>query len=298
MARVREYRKDKVKTPTTVGSVLWAGFKWIAYVLMILCAFSFVFVFAWTFMNSFKTAIGYAEDTFFLPEVWDFDNYAKVLREMQYKSYGLFEMLGNSVILIALGVINAMVWPQFAGYAMARFEFPGRKIIEAAVYVAMIIPIIGTTSTVMQIKMALGLYDTFLGEFLFGSGALGMGSIMYTTLYRGLPAAYAEAAYIDGAGEWRVFLNIYYPQSVPLMLIFVIQGAIGTWNDYMGPYLMLPTHPTLALGLHEMQQRFVHFGGDYPVMFAGLILAMAPVLIVYSIFADKIMGNTAMGALK
>ena len=58
MARVREYRKDKIKTPTTVGSVLWAGFKWIAYVLMILCAFSFVFVFAWTFLNSFKTAIG------------------------------------------------------------------------------------------------------------------------------------------------------------------------------------------------------------------------------------------------
>ena len=291
-------RKDRVKTSITAGSVFWQIFKWISYVFMVLCALSFVFVFVWLLINSLKTASGYASNSFALPVEWDFQNYVLVLEQMTYKNHNLFQLLGNSLILVAINVVNSMTWPQFAGYACARYEFPGRKIIEAAVYVSMIIPIIGATSSVMQIKMNLGLYDTFLGEFLFTSGGFGMGSILYSTLYRGMPKAYAEAAYIDGASEWRVFLSIYYPQSFPMMMIFVIQGVIATWNDYVGPYLMLPSHPTLALGLQEMQQRFVHFGGDQPIMFAGTVIVMVPVLVIYALFADKIMGNTAMGALK
>lgn len=295
---MRTMRKDRIKTSVTVGSVTWEIFKWFSYVVMILAALSFVFIFVWLVINSLKTTSDYAANSFTLPEMWDWKNYVQVISELHYKGYNIFQLLGNSLTLILLSTINTMIWPQFAGYACARFDFPGKKIIESAVYIAMIIPIIGATNSFIQIKLALGLYDTFLGEFLFGSGGLGMGSILYATLYRGLPSAYAEAAYIDGAGEWRVFLNIYYPQSVPMMLIFIVQGIIATWNDYVGPYIMLPTHPTIALGLQEMQARFVWFGGDQPIMFAGTVVVLVPVLIIYAIFSDKIMGNTAMGALK
>lgn len=295
---MRTMRKDRIKTSVTVGSVTWEIFKWFSYVVMILAALSFVFIFVWLVINSLKTTSDYAANSFTLPEMWDWKNYVQVISELHYKGYNIFQLLGNSLTLILLSTINTMIWPQFAGYACARFDFPGKKIIESAVYIAMIIPIIGATNSLIQIKLALGLYDTFLGEFLFGSGGLGMGSILYATLYRGLPSAYAEAAYIDGAGEWRVFLNIYYPQSVPMMLIFIVQGIIATWNDYVGPYIMLPTHPTIALGLQEMQARFVWFGGDQPIMFAGTVVVLVPVLIIYAIFSDKIMGNTAMGALK
>ena len=295
---MRTMRKDRIKTSVTVGSVTWEIFKWFSYVVMILAALSFVFIFVWLVINSLKTTSDYAANSFTLPEMWDWKNYVQVISELHYKGYNIFQLLGNSLTLILVSTINTMIWPQFAGYACARFDFPGKKIIESAVYIAMIIPIIGATNSFIQIKLALGLYDTFLGEFLFGSGGLGMGSILYATLYRGLPSAYAEAAYIDGAGEWRVFLNIYYPQSVPMMLIFIVQGIIATWNDYVGPYIMLPTHPTIALGLQEMQARFVWFGGDQPIMFAGTVVVLVPVLIIYAIFSDKIMGNTAMGALK
>ena len=295
---MRTMRKDRIKTSVTVGSVTWEIFKWFSYVVMILAALSFVFIFVWLVINSLKTTSDYAANSFTLPEMWDWKNYVQVISELHYKGYNIFQLLGNSLTLILLSTINTMIWPQFAGYACARFDVPGKKIIESAVYIAMIIPIIGATNSFIQIKLALGLYDTFLGEFLFGSGGLGMGSILYATLYRGLPGAYAEAAYIDGAGEWRVFLNIYYPQSVPMMLIFIVQGIIATWNDYVGPYIMLPTHPTIALGLQEMQARFVWFGGDQPIMFAGTVVVLVPVLIIYAIFSDKIMGNTAMGALK
>lgn len=295
---MREIRKDRIKTDVTVGSVAWDIFKWLSYVIMILAALSFVFIFIWLAINSLKTTSDYAKNSFTLPEMWDWKNYAQVIDQLTYRNHNIFQLLGNSLMLILLGTINTMIWPQFAGYACARFDFPGKKIIEGAVYVAMIIPIIGATSSVIQIKMALGLYDSFLGEFLFGSGGLGMGSILYATLYRGMPSAFAEAAYIDGAGEWRVFLSIYYPQSIPMMMIFVVQGVIAIWNDYMTPYVMLPSHPTIALGLQEMQARFVHFGGDQPIMFAGTVLVLVPVLVIYAIFADKIMGNTAFGSLK
>lgn len=295
---MRTIRKDRIKTSVTVGSVIWDICKWLTYVIMILAALSFVFIFIWLLLNALKTSSDYASNSFTLPAMWDWENFKLVIDQMTYRNHNIFQLLGNSLIYILITTVNAMIWPQFAGYACARFEFPGKKIIESAVYVAMVIPIIGATSSAMQIRMSLGLYDNWLGTFIFGSGGLGMGSVLYATLYRGMPSAFAEAAYIDGAGEWRVFASIYYPQSFPMMMIFIVQGVIAAWNDYMGPYMMLPSHPTIALGLQEMQARFVHFGGDQPIMFAGTVIVLVPVLVIYSIFADKIMGNTAFGSLK
>ena len=62
-------------------------------------------------------------------------------------------------------------------------------------------------------------------------------------------------------------------------MILVIQTFITVWNDFMTGYLYLPSHPTLALGLQQMQAQFVDYGNDYPVMFAGIILAMIPDLV-------------------
>ena len=298
MTKGKTTHKHHRTSPCTIESVLWLIIKVLIYVFMVFCAGTFLFGFVWILINSFKTAPDYMANVFGLPAEWDFDNFRQVLTNLSYKGHSLFAMLKNSLILVAFSVINTMIWPQFAGYAMARFQFPGRKLLEMLVYATMVIPVIGTASSLIQVQTVLGIYDTFFAQWLFGTAGLGFTQILLMTFYRGLPSAYAEAAYIDGAGEWRVFLSIYYPQSKPLLLIQIIQGIIVTWNDYMGPYLMLPSHPTLAIGLQQMQAQFVDFGNDYPVMFAGIILAILPILIIYLIFSDKIMNNMALGALK
>ena len=295
---MKAYKKNKIKVPLTFGGVVWQSIKWFVYGVMLLAAVSFIFMFIWILLNSFKTGIEYSENVFNISKTMDLENYKQVLDNLNFKGHGLYGMLANSIILVLWNVFATMVFPHIAAYPLARFDFKGKKLLESVIWISMVVPIIGGSSSTMWFLNAIGLYDNFLGVFLLNAGGLGFGQIMLTAFYRGVSTTYAEAAYMDGATEWTVFTKIYYPQAMPLALIFVVQTVITTWNDYMTGYMYLPSHPTLALGLQQMQAQFVDFGADYPVMFAGIVLAMIPVLTVYFAFSDKITNNSSLGAMK
>lgn len=291
-------KKNKIKVPLTPGTVVWKILKAILYVVMVFAALTFIFPFIWMLMNSFKTGIEYSENVFNLSKVFDWENYKQVMENLSYKNHGLFGMLWNSVKLVLWSAFATLVFPHLAAYPLARFDFKGKKVLETAIWISMVVPIIGAGSSTMWFLNASGLYDTFIGVFLLSAGGLGFSQILLTSFYRGIAPAYAEAAYMDGASEFLVFRKIYYPQALPLTFIFLVQSVIAVWNDYMTGYMYLPSHPTLALGLQQMQAQFVDFGADYPVMFAGIILAMIPVLAVYFAFSDQITNNTSLGAMK
>lgn len=291
-------KKNKIRVPLTPGTAVWKVLKSILYVLMVFAALSFIFPFVWMLINSFKTGIEYSENVFNFSKVFDWENYKQVMENLSYKNHGLFGMLWNSVKLVLWSAFATLVFPHLAAYPLARFNFRGKKVLETAIWISMVVPIIGAGSSTMWFLNATGLYDTFIGVFLLSAGGLGFSQILLTSFYRGIAPAYAEAAYMDGASEFLVFRKIYYPQAMPLTLIFLVQAVITVWNDYMTGYMYLPNHPTLALGLQQMQAQFVDFGADYPVMFAGIILAMIPVLAVYFAFSDQITNNSSLGAMK
>ncbi len=287
-----------MKTKITPGSLAWKVFKWITYCFMVFFSLTFVGIFVWVLMNSFKTAPDFMQNTLGLPQIkWDYQNYFDIF-EFEYKNNNLLQMLGNTVIMIAINVICTISFPVMAGYVFGRMEFKGRAKFEAFLYVLMTIPVIGGASAQLKFLSALNLYDSYLGLFILQSGAFGSGMLILTSLFRGLPSAYAEAAYMDGAGEFTVFFKIYYPQAIPLLSINVISGIIAVWNDYMTAYIFLPTHPTIALGLQQLQRTADVHGSDYPLMFAGIILTMLPVFILFSFIAKNIFNSKDIGALK
>lgn len=294
----RKNKANTIRVPLTPSMAIWKVIKTIIYIFMVFCALSFAGSLIWVLYNSFKTAPDYMADSFGLPKEFDWGNYGQILRNLEYKGHGLFAMLGNSMILVAWSTFMCISIPHMAAYTLARFDFKGKGLIQGAIYLSMVVPVIGAASSQMWFLQSTGLYDNFLGIFLLQSGGLGFGQIMLTSFYKGIAPAYAEAAYMDGASEWTVFTYIYYPQAKGITMILVIQNFIGVWNDFMTGYLYLPSHPTLALGLQQMQAQFVDYGNDYPVMFAGVILAMIPVLGLYLSFSENIMTGAAIGSLK
>lgn len=291
-------KEKQIKRTLTPADAVWSVVKAILYAVMFLCAISFVLAFIWILINSVKTGSEYLEDVFKPSKEFDIANYSQVLTNLKFKGYGLFGMLGNSLILIIWNVIVCLTFPHMAAYVLARFDFKFGRILEAVIFASMVIPVVGTSSSTMWFLNFTGLFDNFLGIFILQAAGLGFGQIMLTNFYRGVSTAYAEAAYIDGASEWHVFTRIYYPQAKSITMITVITAVINAWNDYMTGYLYLPSHPTLALGLQQMQATFVDFGNDYPVMFAGIILSMIPVLILYFRFSNQILNNMSVGAMK
>jgi ABC-type glycerol-3-phosphate transport system permease component len=106
-----------------------------------------------------------------------------------------------------------------------------------------------------------------------------------------------EAAKIDGANFYQIYFKIMRQQASPLALTLGLLLFINKWNDYMSPLLYLPEKPTLATGLYRYQT-IVERNGNYPVLFAGLFMCLLPILIIFSIFSDKMMNNINIGGLK
>lgn len=291
-------RDFKIKTKLTPGAVVWNVVEVAIYIFMFLCAVSFIFAFAWILINSFKTAPEYMENTFDFSKSFDWQNYVEVLTKLKFKGYGLFGMLGNSLIMVAWAIFSTMTFPHMAAYVLARYDFKFGKLLETIVYVSLIIPVVGSASSTMWFLNRTGLFDNFIGVFILQTTGLGFNQILLTNFFRGVAKEYSEAAYLDGASEWQVFTKIYYPQAKSLTLINVILTFINVWNDYMTSYLYLPSHPTLALGLQQLQAQFVDYGNDYPVMFAGVVLTTIPIMIMYMKFSDTIINNMAVGAMK
>ncbi len=287
-----------MKTKNTPGTIAWKTSKTVIYIAMSFFAITFVTIFVWVLINSLKTAPDYMQNTLGLPKIkWDFQNYIDIFK-FEYKNNNLLQMLLNTVVMIGISIFCTLTFPVMAGYVFGRMEFKGRKKFEEFLYVLMTIPIIGGASAQLKFLSALNLYDTYFGLFLLQSGAFGGGMLILASFFRGLPSAYAEAAYIDGAGEFTVFLKIYYPQALPLLSINIISSIIAVWNDYMTAYIFLPTHPTIALGLQQLQRTADVRGSDYPLMFAGIVLTMIPVFILFGFIAKNIFNSKDIGALK
>ena len=124
-----------------------------------------------------------------------------------------------------------------------------------------------------------------------------MGFLMYYSAFRNISRTYSEAAMMDGAGYWRIFLQILVPQAKNLVAAQWVMGFIGTWNDFAGPYLFLPSHPTLGVGVKEISDK-VDLGHSYPELFANIVLMLIPMLVLYFAFQKKIMAVSLGGGIK
>jgi multiple sugar transport system permease protein len=109
-------------------------------------------------------------------------------------------------------------------------------------------------------------------------------------------STYIDAARIDGAGECRIFLQICVPMAKGALVATMVILAINNWNDYYTPYMYLPSMKTLSIGLQELALTVSQL--DRPKLFAGMVVAVTPLLIVFIAMRDVIIENTISGGLK
>ena len=107
-----------------------------------------------------------------------------------------------------------------------------------------------------------------------------------------------EAAKIDGASDFRIFVQIILPMAKGPMVAVTILTLIGLWNDYLTPSIYLPKQPTIAYGIYLMQSTMVETKGQYPLFFATIVLTMIPIILIFVLFNKTIMENTSVGGLK
>ncbi len=260
-------------------------------VLFSLYAATLLFPLVWILFNSVKTK---ADFNFRMWEITPlkWSNYAEI-----FERYNIVEMFINSIILcLTVPTVNMFSACALA-YGTAKFKFKGNTLLYYMGMSTMFIYVGGTLPITYKLMNDLYLYDTHLGFILLNSGGLGFTFIMLHSVYVNVSHVYSDAALIDGAGQWRIFVTIITPQISSVVIAFWVLSFIGVWNDYATQFLYMPSWPTLAVGLYEIRGD-AEYSQDFPLLFATMIVIIAPIILMFALFQEQIMASRMGGGVK
>ena len=277
------------------------------FVLFFIYAASLLLPLVYLFINSFQPKLDYYNNlgeygnAFALPRTWMWQNYVTAFENMDmYDSYGnrigLPIMFFNSFWYVIASVFLNIAGCCFTGYALSKYSFVGKRAMYAVIIFTMTIPIVGSTGASFKLMTDLGIYNTpfFLVTAFCG---FGFNFLILYGFFKNLSWNYAEAVFIDGGGHFTVFFKVMLPMTRAPIITLAVMAAISSWNDYNTPLLYMPDYPTVASGLYKIKVSFSRFG-DTPAYFAGLLLSIIPVLVLFSCCSGIIMKNFTMGGLK
>ena len=182
-------------------------------------------------------------------------------------------------------------------YVCARYAFKFSGVVYGAVIVAMILPVVGSLPSEIAMARAVGIYDKIWGMWLMRANFLGMYFLVFHEMFKAIPASYSEAATIDGANDFQILWKIGFPLARNTFMTCFLLNFVTLWNDYQISTVYLPTHPTLAEGVHWMQQG-AQIGSTSPIALAGVFVLMLPILVLFLCFHKRLMGNLTIGGVK
>lgn len=279
-------------------------FSWIVFAFLSLLTLSFIIVYFWGIMTSFKSILEF--DTIGnivgFPKQWSFENFIFVFSNFRItlsgKVFYLENMILNSV-LYAVGCAFIQTAVQcIVAYLVAKFSFKFSSMIYWVVIITMTIPVVGTDISTIQILQNIGLYDSMIGMFVLKFNFLGAYFLVFYATFRSLPNDYAGAAYVDGAGEFGVLIHIILPMIANMFFTIFLLNMIAYWNDYRTPLLYMPNNPTLSYGIQWLStsplQEFAHT----TVRLASCIIMVIPIIVVFVAFKNRIMNKVSLGGIK
>ncbi|WP_435864582.1 carbohydrate ABC transporter permease [Streptomyces phaeochromogenes] len=263
--------------------------------MLILWAFMVVLPLLWAVMTSFKTDKEIFSSPWALPDSLHFDNWSRAWTEANMSDYFL-----NTIIVVGFSLLGTMLLGSMAAYVLARFDFPGNRFIYFLFIGGMSFPIILALVPLFYVMQNLALLNTLPGLILVYIGySLPFTVFFMTAFFRTLPTSVAEAAFVDGASHTRTFFQVMLPMAKPGLISITIFNFLGQWNQYMLP-TVLNTEPDNKVLTQGLVQLAVSQGykGDWSGLFAGLVMAMLPVLAAYIVFQRQVVQGLTAGALK
>ncbi|NMA06067.1 MAG: carbohydrate ABC transporter permease [Acholeplasmataceae bacterium] len=275
--------------------------RYVVFIIFAIYAFTLIFPFAWMFINSLKTNQEFFTNIWALPKKLNFGNYVRVVTDFSVTrptgTFNIIHMFLISIFVTIVGTVLNLFISASAAYVIAKYKFPGSTFIYSLAVFVLIVPVVGTLPSQYLLMQRLGLYNTFLGLFVLYSGGFGFNFLLLYGAFKNISWTYAEAAFMDGAGDFTVFFKVMLPLAKPTITALSVIHAIGVWNDYVTPSIYLKNYPTLAVGLRHLTATMLARGA-YAEMFASMIVAVLPIIIVFVIFQKTIMENTIVGGLK
>ena len=258
------------------------------YIALIIGSLIMIFPFIWMILTAFKTNAEVLQvPPTILPKNWDFASFTKVLDLLPFGNLYL-----NTGLMILFRVVCAVLFSSMAGFAFAKLDFKGKNILFTLVIIQQMIP--GQIFIIPQYEIVagLGMTDTIF-SLVFPGLVSAFGTFFLRQAYLGIPDEIAEAAYLDGCNRWQTFTKVMFPLTKASVAALSVFTAVFSYADLIWP-LVANTNinsTTLSAGLSTLNSMF---STNYPVLMAGSLFAMLPMVVLYLIFQKQFIEGVAM----
>jgi len=245
--------------------------------------------FLWMLLGSFKTQGELLQRPItWWPEQATLDNYSRWLTQLDYGQFFF-----NSLVVVA----GNIVFCSMVAYALAKLDFPGKRVLFGLVLLMLMVPGVVTLVPMFVLVANMGLVNTYPALILpFLAGPLGV--FLMRQFILGVPDALLEAARIDGAGEFRIFLRVVMPQCGPAIATLAILTFLGSWNNFLWPLVVAQTEQMytlpVALSLYSVGSNGTYYG----LLMAGSVLVVTPILILFLFLQRYFVQGITMTGLK
>ena len=262
------------------------------HIILILGSVMMIFPFFWMIVTSFKT-IG--ESVMIPPTLWP-SSWAPVQYQEVLRVLPMGKLYYNTLLLIFLRVVCAVVFSSMAAYAFAKLKFPFKGLLFFIVITQQMLPSqVYIIPQYLQLNAMKMLNTQF--ALLYPGLVSAFGTFFLRQFYISLPNELQEAALIDGCNIGQVFLRIMFPLTKTALMALTVFTAIFAYSDMMWPLIvnMQVDKMTLSAGMTSLQGQF---NTKYPVMMAGATMAMAPMMLLYLIFQKQFIEGIALTGIK
>lgn len=260
----------------------------VTYTALVLGSVTMIFPFLWMLLTSFKTqSEAMAIPPKILPSSWELTNFFTALQSLPFTNLYI-----NTGLMILFRVICAVVFSSMAGYAFAKLNFPGKNLLFGLVLMQMMLPSQIFIIPQYQMLAKMGATNSIFA-LVFPGLVSAFGTFFLRQAYMGIPNEIAEAAYLDGCNKWQTFVKVMFPLTGSSMAALAIFTAVFAYADLMWPLICNTdlNMMTLSAGLSTLNGQYTT---NFPVLMAGSLLAMIPMLILYLLFQKQFIEGIAM----
>ena len=283
----------------------WTVGRAVGQVVLVIAALGIAIPTLWVFVASFKDKSEFYGSPWTWPKGFHWQNYVDAFVDAKLGQY-----FGTSVLVTVMAMAMVLVIALPCAYVLARFDFPGKKILKLAVQAGLFINV---NYIVVPIFLMLVDADKLLMKFLpsgffvdnvfilalvYAATSLPFTIYLLQDYFASIPKDYEEAAMIDGASQFTTMTRIFFPMAMPAISMSMLFNFLSYWNDYIiSMTLMTGENRTVQVGLLNLMQT-AKAATNYGRLYAGMVIVMIPVLIFYALVQKKLLETSTMGGLK
>ncbi len=267
----------------------------IIYAVLTLWGLTTVYPFLWVFLNSFKPSQQVISDSFSLPSSFDLLNYVTAFERVNILNAYRSSLIISGSVMVAVMILSTMM-----AFAMTRYQFMGKGFLDGMIKASLMFPVFATIIPVVAMMVKAGFISS--GNLIAAilpqiAGNLSFAAIVMMGFLRGLPLEMEEAAYMEGAGVFKVFTKIIVPLCKPSLATVAIFCFLWSYNDLFTQSLLV-RKKTLYPICRLLKEISSIYGTDYGLMAAAVTLIVIPVMIVYILLQKNIVKGLTAGAVK